>query len=56
MAATAKTYETILVATKGKVGDVPDSGLLKFMTRLLGAVFSCLPNAGEEVICYARKR
>ena len=48
--------ESVSIATTGRVGSVPDSTLLKLATRVMGALFSCLPEAGEEVICYARKR
>lgn len=48
--------ESVSIATTGRVDTIPDSALLKLTTRVLGALFSCLPGAGEEVICYARKR
>jgi SAM-dependent methyltransferase len=48
--------ESLSIATKRGIGCVADSVLLKLATRTLAALFSCLPEAGEEVICYATKR
>jgi len=48
--------ESLSIATRGRVGAIPDSTMFKIAVRALGALFSCIPGAGEEVICYATKR
>jgi SAM-dependent methyltransferase len=48
--------ESLSIAWHGQVGGISDSPMLKIATRLLAALFSCLPGGGEEVICHARKR
>ncbi len=48
--------ESLSIATRGKVGAISDSPMFKIKASALAALFSCIPGAGEEVICYATKR
>jgi SAM-dependent methyltransferase len=48
--------ESLSIATRGKVGAISDSLMFRVKARALAALFSCIPGAGEEVICYATKR
>lgn len=48
--------ESLSIAQSRAVGTIKDSMPLNFITTALAALFSCWPNRGEEVVCYATKR
>ena len=47
--------ESLSISTAGKVGAVGDSAVLKVVALVLAPILSCLPEPGEELVCFARK-
>lgn len=48
--------ESASIAIAGRTGAMPENAPLQFFTAALAVLLSILPEAGEEVLCHARKQ